>query len=108
MDNLNFYIPESQTIPTDLRLQGDGVHIYYDKLPEDFGYVFKVYHPGADEVPDAAADRALVENIAHKMCAQSYDHGASWRIRRIQLMHTAEFFCDCNIFHVLFRVRDAW
>lgn len=107
MKDCNFYIPSYQTIPTELRLRGEGVDVYYHHLPDVFGYEFSVYHPGAKEAPAAAPDRELVEDIAHKMCSQSYDHGASWRIRGVQLVHAAEFLTDCNTFHVLFRVRDA-
>lgn len=103
----NFYIPKSQTIPTDLRLKGEGVDIKYEKLPDAFGYEFKVYHPGAEETPAVAPDRELVEDIAHQMCNQFFDHGASWRVTKIKMVHSAEKWWDCNIFHVLFRIRDA-
>jgi hypothetical protein len=106
-NDIIFYIPSDQTIPTDLRLKTEDAHIYYERLPETFGYKFRIYHPGAQEVPSVQKDRELVEDIAHRMCAQSYDHGASWRIRGIILINIAEDLTSCNTFHVLFRIRDA-
>lgn len=96
---IKFFIPDDQTIPTQLRLTADGVHVYYNRLPDRFAYRFTVY------TQDENAAANIVEEIAHIMVNQSYDHGASWRIKTI--VQVSDESVMSYTYDVDFRFRDA-
>ena len=98
--NIEFFIPDDQTIPTNLRLTADGVHVFYNPLPDRFAYRFTVY----TEDENSAAN--IVEEIARIMCDQSYDHGASWRVKTIIRIPTDGDILSFD-YEVDFRFRDA-
>lgn len=97
--NVEFFIPDDQIIPTRLRLLADGTHVYYEPVSNRFAYRFTVY----TEDENAAAN--IVEEIARIMCNQSYDHGASWRIKTITRIPTDSIMSFD--YEVDFRLRDA-
>lgn len=96
--DIKFFIPDDQTIPTQLRLLVDGIHVYYEKLRDVFGYSFEIF------TDDKEKARDIVEECARIMCDQSYDHGASWRTTHIVLENADRF---SSIYNVYFRIRDA-
>ena len=100
-DEIKFYIPDDEVIPTQLRLRVDGVDVYYEKLKEPgcIAYQFEFFRFQISE----EKGREIVDRIAHIMEGQSYDHGASWRIISITPAHTA-----LGLRYVVrFRLRDA-
>lgn len=97
--NIKFFVPSDQIIPTYLRLIADGVHVFYNRLSDRFAYRFTVYT--TDE--NLAAN--IVEEVARRMCNQSYDHGVSWRIENVALIPT-ESVVSLD-YEVVFRLRDA-
>ena len=72
-NNIKFYIPEDQIIPTKLRLKKDDIHIYYEILNDKFGYEFELY-----EINDKEQGEEIVKEIANIMCNQSYNYGQEW------------------------------
>lgn len=100
---IKFFIPDDQTIPTQLRLLVDGVHVYYEKMRDSMFYRFEVYTDDADKA------REIVEECARIMCDQSYDHGASWRTIKLELydVHKINGVPISFIYTVGFRKRDA-
>lgn len=99
---IDFYIPESQTIPTQLRVKVDGnIDVYYDRLPDAFGWKFEFFkHQGVTLEMATAITDELVSN----MISQSYDHGAQWRECRTREIVDNEWNLYIKVF---FRVRDA-
>lgn len=83
--DIKFFIPDDQTIPTQLRLLVDGVHVYYEKMRNGFYYRFEIYTNDEDKA------REIVEECARIMSDQSYDHGASWRTVKVELYDVNKF-----------------
>lgn len=109
MSNIEFYIPEGETIPTKLRLlvnkdEGKDIHVYYQRLEESFGYNFELYNITSE---NEAED--IVKKVAQTMCNQSYDHGQEWRVENIEkLSCEINFAYQKSEYNVLFRVRDSY
>ena len=103
-NEIKFYIPEDQVIPTKLRLKKGKVHIYYKRLNDKFGYEFELY-----ELDNKEQAEEIVKEIANIMCNQSYDHGQEWRVVSIDCIE----FNDNNWsksgkWQVEFRIRDSY
>lgn len=104
-NDIKFYIPENQIIPTRLRLKKDEVHIYYEKLNDKFGYEFELH-----EIDDKEQGEEIVKEIANMMCFQSYDHGQEWRIINIECIEFDDngFLGKNGKWQVEFRIRDSY
>lgn len=98
---IEFYVPENEKIPTQLRLKVGEKQIIYERVGNDFVYDFFV---NGCELSEAMS---IVEEIALSMCDQSYDHGSSWRIVSIKEVNDEQRYVDL-IIRVNFRIRDAW
>lgn len=99
---VQFYIPKSQTIPTQLRVKIDDKYdIYYDKVPGMFAWDFQFFGEAKD------CYEVLLDKIVHTMCNQSYDHGASWRETKREIVKQGSEWYDDFVVRVYFRVRDA-
>lgn len=96
--SIEFFIPSDQVAPTNLRLLVDGIHVYYERLKDAFGYKFEVFTKDADKAME------IVDKVADIMCSQSYDHGAQWRVTSVKLIEQGIM---SSIIEVRFRVRDA-
>lgn len=105
--NVEFYIPQSEIIPTTLRLMVDGKQVTYKRLPNNLGYDFR-FNNG--ETEEEAIEMA--KYLAQIMCDQSYDHGQEWRITSVELVDQkgryAIPFKIGEVVRVLFRVRDSY
>lgn len=101
--NVEFYIPKSQRIPTELRLKVDGKQVTYRRLQDAFGYDFCFY---SGETVEEAMD--ITKELAEIMCAQSYDHGSEWRIVSMEPVQQCERYKIGETIRVLFRVRDSY
>lgn len=103
-NNIKFYIPEDQIIPTKLRLKKDDIHIYYERLNDKFGYEFELY-----EINDKEQGEEIVKEIANIMCNQSYNHGQEWRIVNIECIEFNDNSWGKNgKWEVEFRIRDSY
>ena len=99
---IDFYIPKSQTIPTQLRVKVDeNIDVYYDRLPDAFGWKFEFFKHQGVTLEQAIA---ITDELVSKMISQSYDHGTQWRECGTRKIINDEW--DLNI-TVFFRVRDA-
>ena len=84
---IKFYIPESQVIPTQLRLTVDDKYNFYGEAKEHY--------------------REIMDEIVRKMIWQSHDHDARWcEIGREIVSDSNEWWKELTI-KVSFRVRDA-
>ena len=99
---IDFYIPENQTIPTQLRVKVDeNIDVYYDRTASGFGWKFEFFkHQGVT----LEMATAITDEIVSKMISQSYDHGAQWRECGVREVVNDEWDLSITVF---FRVRDA-
>ena len=98
---IEFYTAE-QKIPTQLRLKVDGhIDVYYNRLPDEFGYKFEFFKHQGVTVELASA---ITDEIVAKMIEQSYDHGAQWRESGVREIVNDDFDLSITVF---FRLRDA-
>lgn len=99
---IEFYVPEGQAIPTQLRVKVDGdIDVYYDRDPDDFGWKFKFFRHQGVTLEMAIS---ITDEIVSKMISQSYDHGAQWRKYGTREIVNDEWDLTITVF---FRVRDA-
>ena len=102
MMKIEFYIQESQTIPTQLRVKvDDSIDVYYEHLPNKFGWEFKFFKLQGVTLEMA---EAITDKIVSKMISQSYDHGAQWREIGVREVENDKYTVKIKVF---FRVRDA-
>lgn len=99
---IEFYIPDGETIPTQLRVKVDGaLDVYYNRLSNDFGWRFEFFkHQGVT----LEMATAITDEIVSRMISQSYDHGAQWRECGVREIVNDEWDLSITVF---FRVRDA-
>ena len=103
-NEIKFYIPEDQTIPTKLRLKKGKVQIYYERLNDKFGYEFELY-----ELDNKEQAEEIVKEIANIMCNQSYNHGQEWRVVSIDCIEfNDESWGKIGKWQVEFRIRDSY
>lgn len=103
-NELKFYIPEDQEIPTKLRLKKDKVHIYYERLNDKFGYEFELY-----ELDSKEQGEDIVRETANIMCNQSYDHGQEWGVVSIDCIEFNDnSWGKSGKWQVEFRIRDSY
>jgi len=99
---IEFYVPKSEKVPTQLRLYVDGHYVRYNRLDNALGYDFMfLSEVNADEAI------ALTKEIAAVMCNQSYDHGVQWRVVSMEVLEQEERYKIGEIIRVIFRARDA-
>lgn len=103
--DIKFYIPSDETIPTKLRLLANGKIVNYNKVHDKFAYDFTVYHATEE------ASKEIVDEIVRRMCHQSYDHGAEWRVTNKEVIETFvigdNYTLSCTI-RVSFYIKDSY
>lgn len=109
MNNISFYIPESETIPTKLRLlvekeDDKDITISYKRLENEFGYEFEVY----DTLSVVEADQ-IINQVVQMMCNQSFDHGSEWRMKSIERIKSDINFAYSYVGYIVkFRIKDSY
>jgi hypothetical protein len=99
---IKFYIPKDETIPTRLRLIVDGMHVYYEKVPNEFAYDFTLWGKARDNAI------AIVDKLVRILCNQSYDHGAQWREVKREIVEEGTEEWEPITIRVFFRIRDTY
>lgn len=98
---IDFYIPEGQIIPTQLRVKvEDTFDVYYSRTFSGWKFDFFKHQGVTLEMATAITDE-----IVARMISQSYDHGAQWRECGVREIVNDEWDLSITVF---FRVRDAW
>lgn len=97
--DIKFYVPKDEIIPTQLRLEVDGKIVVYNRVSDKFAYDFEVYHATREEAEE------IVNQIVRKMCYQSYDHGAEWRVINKEILYHS--YASYTI-RVHFRIKDCY
>ena len=101
--DIKFYIPEDEFIPIAFRLKADGKDVLYCKVDNKFAFDFTVY----DTTEEKAKE--IVDEIVRKMCYQSCDHDAEWRVTNKEVIEAYTIFdtTTCTI-RVSFYTKDSY
>ena len=102
MTDIRFYIPEGETIPTDLRLYVGDVYIKYHRI--DHGFRFEIFLDDENEA------MKIAEEIVEKMKYEHYEpqHGVSWRTKSLVVAHQEERYKIGTIIDWEYYVRDSY
>ena len=106
-NEIEFYIPERLTIPTDLRLKvgsGDNVkYVIYKRI--DNGFRFDI--SGCDTDDDALEiAKKIIEII--KMEHDEPTHGISWRTVTLEIVPQDNRYKISTIVDWIYRIRDSY
>lgn len=101
MSDIKFYIPEGETIPTNLRLIVDGIHVIYQRI--DSGFRFDV------STSDKKTAMNVVKKIVNQMIEDHDDskHGVSWRTVSLEFIEDS-YFGFMTMIEWKYRVRDIY
>lgn len=102
MSEIRFYIPEGETIPTDLKVYVDDVYVGYERIKGGFRFQTLL----DDE------DRALeiVGEIVQTMIREhnESEHGVSWRTVSLEVVPQEERYKLGTVIDWKYRVRDSY
>jgi hypothetical protein len=99
---IEFYIPTNEKIPTRLRLLVDGMHVYYNRVEDDFAYDFTLWGKARDNATD------IVNELVRILCSQSFDHGAEWRETKREVIEEGVMDWEATTIRVFFRIKDSY
>ncbi len=102
MSNIRFYIPESETIPTILRLYVDDVYVTYERIPG--GFDFHVLTLDEDKALEIVKE--IVQQI--KWDHDEPSHGISWRTISLEVVPQDERYKIDTLVEWKYRVRDSY
>lgn len=102
MTDIRFYIPEGETIPTDLRLYVGDVYVKYHRI--DHGFRFEILLDDENEA------MKIAEEIVKKMeCEQDESqYGVSWITKSLVVIHQEERYKIGTIIDWEYYVRDSY
>lgn len=102
MKEIKFYIPEYETIPTDLRLYVNDVYVTYKRIP--CGFAFRVSLKDENEAME------IVKEIVRQMKSEHDEpqHGISWRTISLEIVPQDERYRIDTLIEWKFRVRDSY
>jgi len=102
MSQIRFYIPEGETIPTDLCLYVDDVYVKYERIRGGFRFYISL------EDEKEAID--VVKEIVQKMKLEHDEsqHGVSWRTVSLEVIPQEERYKMGTIIEWKYRVRDSY
>ena len=101
-DDIRFYVPKDETIPTDLRLYVGGVYVDYWRT--DSGFRFSIL------LDDENQAMKIAEKIVERMKFEhdEPEHGISWRTKSLFVVHQEERYEIGTIIDWEFYVRDSY
>ena len=102
MSDIRFYIPQDESIPTDLRLYVGENHVKYERTTN--GFLFKTL---IDDEDDAMK---VVEQIVNKMKSEhdESEHGVSWCTISLAVVQQDERYKIGTWVEWKYRVRDSY
>ena len=102
MDDIRFYIPKDESIPTDLRLYVGENYVEYEHINN--GFLFKTL---IDDEDDAMK---VVEQIVNRMKSEhdESEHGVSWRTISLSVVPQDERYKIGTWIEWKYRVRDSY
>lgn len=102
MADIRFYIPEDETIPTDLRLYVDDVYVVYARIQGGFRFWISL--------DDEKKAMEVAKEIVWQM-EKDHDesqHGVSWRTISLEVFPQEERYKIGTIIDWKYRVRDSY
>ena len=102
-NGIRFYIPESETIPTDLALYVGNVYVKYERL-KACTFRFEILTDDEDEA------MVVVQKIIDQMIADHDEahHGVTWETVSLETVPQEGRFNISTIFDWKYRVRDSY
>lgn len=102
MNNIEFFIPNSETIPTDLRLYVGNVYVKYYRIYA--GFRFEIY------MDDEAEAMKVAEKIVERIIADHDEsqHGVTWRTVSLTVVPQEKRYKIGTIIDWKYRVRDSY
>ena len=102
MTDIRFYIPEGETIPTDLRLYVGDAYVKYHRI--DHGFRFEILLDDENEAMKIAEE--IVEKMKYEH--DESQHGVSWRTKSLVVIHQEERYKIGTIIDWEYYVRDSY
>lgn len=103
MSKIKFYVPKSETIPTDLRLYVDDTYVKYKRIPGGFRFFVSTL--------DEAEALRIAEEITKKIKSEHSEpqHGISWVTVSLELgEQQEERYRSDTIVDWKYRIRDSY
>ena len=102
MSEINFYIPNDETIPTDLMLYVDDIYVTYERTNGGF-----TFHISLDDEEKAME---VAKKIVQKMIREHDEsqHGVSWRTVSLQVIPQEDRYKIDTLIEWKYRVRDSY
>lgn len=102
MADIRFYIPEDETIPTDLILYVDNVYVVYKRIKGGFRFCISL----DDEEKAMEVVKEIVQQM--KLDHDEPKHGVSWRTVSLEVIPQEERYKINTIIDWKYRVRDSY
>lgn len=102
MSKIKFYVPKSETIPTDLRLYVGDVYVKYERVQNGFRFYISL----EDEQQAMDVAKEIVEKMQREH--DESEHGVSWRTVSLEIVPTEERYRIGTIVEWKYRVRDSY
>lgn len=102
MADIRFYIPNGETIPTDLRLYVDDVYVKYERVIG--GFVFHISLD--DEVKAMEVAKTIIQQMIREH--DESQHGVSWRTVSLEIIPQKKRYKIDTIVAWYYRVRDSY
>lgn len=102
VDDIQFYIPRHETIPTALLLYVGDVFVRYERIHG--GFRFSI------DTKDEAEAMEIAKKIVQKMKSEHDEpqHGVSWRTLSLEIVPQEERYKIDTIIDWKYRVRDSY
>lgn len=101
-DNIKFFIPKDETIPTALRLYVGDIFVTYERIHGGFRF----YIDTKDEVKAMEIAKKIVQRM--KSEHDESQHGVSWRTLSLEIVPQDERYKINTIIDWKYRVRDSY
>jgi len=102
MSEIKFYIPNDETIPTDLRLYVDDVYVTYERTKG--GFTFHILLDDEEKAMEVAKEIVLKMIREH----DESQHGVSWRTVSLQVIPQEDRYKIDTLIEWKYRVRDSY
>lgn len=102
MSDIRFYIPNFETIPTDLRLYVDDVYVEYERIIG--GFLFHISLDDEEKAMEVA--KTIIQQIIREH--DESQHGVSWRTVSLEVVPQEERYKIDTIVEWKYRVRYSY
>ena len=102
VDNIQFYIPKDETIPTALRLYVGDIFVTYERIHGGFRF----YIDTKDETEAMEIAKKIVQKMKNEH--DESQHGVSWRTVSLEIVSQEERYRFETIVDWKYRVKDSY